>query len=147
MGSSIDPASLRQFAPALRAGSVLHLYDPVAGKPKYHVVIVVSAERSLGFIINSRPSPFIQRQPELLRRQVPMLLQEHPFMRHDSVIACHDTVKLPTRDVLIEGLLHGVVDHLGRIHQTLFGQIAAAAAGSALIAERDSALIVQSFGR
>jgi len=124
---------------------VLHLHQPLAGKQKFHVLIAAAPERSLGFIINSRPSPFIQRRPELLCRQVAMLSAVHPFMQHDSVIACHEAVRLPPRDELIDRLIEGSAEHIGHVHQTLFGLIAQAAAGSSTIAERDATLIVRAF--
>src|SRR6185437_2009190 len=123
-----DPSRLRQFAGALRAGSILHMYQPVACKNKFHVLIASMDDRSLGFIINSRPSPMIQRQPDLLRRQVLMPKSAHPFMAHDSFIACHDTVLLPTRDELIQGLVDRTVDHVGYVATSLHGPIATAAA-------------------
>jgi hypothetical protein len=147
MGPRSDPATFRQFAAALRPGSILHLYQAIVGKPKFHVLIAASAERSLGFVINTRPSPFIQRRPELMRRQVPMPLATHPFMHHDSFIACDDTVKLPTRDELIAGLCDRNINQVGNVHQTLFGSIALAAAGSATIAGRDADLISGAFAR
>jgi hypothetical protein len=146
MGRRCDPSELRQFAAALRPGAVLHLYSHLAGKPKYHALISAADERSLAFIINTRPSQLIERQPDLLRRQVLMQLSAHPFMGHDSYIACHDTVALPTRSELIDGLLQRAIDHVGRLDAGVYAHIAAAAQRSALIAERDSALITAAFG-
>jgi hypothetical protein len=142
----LDPSTLRQFAPALRSGAVLHLFQPIAGKAKYHVLIASADERSLGFIINSRPSPFIMRNLDLQRRQVLMGHATHPFMHHDSFIACHDTVSLPPRERLVDGMLKGQVDHVGAVARELHAQIAAAARGSPLIATREAALIVAAFG-
>jgi hypothetical protein len=147
MGSRPDPALLRQFAAALRPGAVLHLYQPLTGKHKFHAVITVAHDRSLGFIINSQPSPFIKSRPDLLRRQVAMLLTAHPFMKRDSVIACHDTVKMPTLDELIDRLIDRSAEHVGYVDRSLFGSIALAAAGSPTIAARDADLIARAFNR
>jgi hypothetical protein len=142
-----DPSELRQFAAALRPGAVLHLYQSVAGKDKFHVLVAASDHRSIGFLVNTRPSQFVARQPELMHRQVPMPQKAHRFMHHDSFIACHDIVALPTRGDLIDGLLNRGIDHVGHIDMALYRQMANAAAGSALIAQRDAELIVSAFGR
>jgi hypothetical protein len=142
-----DPAALRAHALTLRAGAVLRRYDHVAEKTKRLVLIAASAERSLAFFINTQPSPFICAQPELLRRQVQMPRSLHPFMQHDSHIACHDTVSIGTIGQLAAGLCDGSVERLGTVHESLHELIGIAAAGSKLIAQRDHELIVQAFPR
>src|ERR1017187_9394914 len=121
MAPKPDPAALRQHAATLRAGVVLRLYQPIADKPKRHVLIAVSADRSLAFLINTTPSLFIQRQPDFLHRQVLMRQSDHPFMRHDSYIACHDTVRLAPINELAAGLCDGSVERLGYVQASLFG--------------------------
>ena len=146
MGLRIDPATARQFAMALRPGAVLHLLQPLTGKHKFHVLIAATEQRSIAFLINSRPSPFIQNRPELLHRQVPLLIAAHPFMKHDSVIACHDSLKLPARDELIAGLCDRSINQVGHVHQSLFALMASATVGSPLISVRDAELIATAFG-
>jgi hypothetical protein len=140
-----DPAELRAHALTLRAGVVLRRYDHVAEKTKRLVLILANAERSLAFFINSQPSAFIRAQPELLRRQVPMPQSMHPFMHHDSHIACHDTVNVGTFAQLVAGLCDGSVERLGTVHASLHELIGIAAARSKLIAQRDQDLIAQAF--
>lgn len=141
MTRRMDPATLRQYAGTLRAGLVLSLYQPIAQKTKYHVLIAASVDRSLAFIINSSPSPFIQRQPDLLRRQVVMTKADHPFMRHDSYIACHDTVRLDPMDTLASGIGNGTIKRLGFIQDAVWELICVASEGSRLISPRDQKLI------
>jgi hypothetical protein len=141
----MDPAALRQYAGTLRAGVVLRMHQPIAEKIKRHVLIAASGDRSLAFIINSNPSPFLQRQPYLLRRQVLMSKAEHPFMQHDSYIACHDTVRLDPIDALAAGLVGGSVRRLGFIRDDLWESICVASAGSRLISPRDQKLIAAVF--
>jgi hypothetical protein len=140
-----DPAALRAHALTLRAGVVLRRYDHVAEKTKRLVLIVANVERSLAFFINTQPSSFIRAQPELLRRQVLMPQSLHPFMHHDSYIACHDTVSVGTFAQLVAGLCDGSVERLGNIHGSLHELIGIAAAGSKLIAQRDHEQIEQAF--
>jgi hypothetical protein len=147
MGRRPDPSTLRQFAAALRPGAVLHLYQHVASKNKFHVLISATDERSIAFIINSRPSAYIQKRPDLMNRQISMPHSSHRFMAHDSYIACHDTFLLPSREEIVDGLLNRSVDHVGHVELSLYPQIAAGAADSALIAPRDADLIVAAFGQ
>jgi hypothetical protein len=142
-----DQAALRQQMMSLRAGVVLHLYQPLAGKEKFHVLIAALGDRSLGFLINSRPSPFIERQADRLRRQLLMSKDLHPFLQHDSYVACDDTVKLPCARDLAEGLCVDRIQRVGIIHVSLHGPIRAAAEGSRLIATRDAELIARAFPR
>lgn len=140
-----DPAQLRQLALQLRPGTVLRLYQPVAEKVKLHLLIAAAAERSLAFIINTQPSPFIMAREELRRRQVLMLQVKHPFMHHDSYIACHDTVRLPPVPELARLLWAREAQILGTVDLGLYPQITAAAADSVLIADRDMPLIKAAF--
>jgi hypothetical protein len=142
-----DQAALRQHMTSLVAGAVLHLYQPLAGKQKFHVLIAALGDRSLGFLINSRPSPFIERQPDRLRRHLLMPKALHMFMEHDSYIACDDPVNLPCARDLAEGLCMNRIQRVGIIHASLHGSIRAAAEGSQLIATRDAELIARAFSR
>jgi hypothetical protein len=142
-----DPAALRAHALTLRAGVVLRRYDPVAEKTKRLVLIVATPERSLAFFINTQPSQFIRAQPDLLRRQVLMPQSLHPFMQHDSYIACHDTVSIGTIGQLAAGLSDRSVQRLGTVHESLHEMIGIATAGSKLIAQRDHELIERAFPR
>jgi hypothetical protein len=142
-----DPAMLRQFAAPLLPGAVIHCFQPIANKLKFHVLISAKDERSIGFLINTQPSPFIQRRPERMQRHVPLLLQHHPFMDHDSFVACDETVKLPGRAELLDRLCNREIEYSGSTARDLFGPIALAAAGSPLISSRDAALIAAAFTR
>jgi hypothetical protein len=142
-----DQAALRQHMMSLRAGAVLHLYQPLAGKEKFHVLIAALGDRSLGFLINTRPSPFIERQADRLRRHLLMPKALHGFLEHDSYIACDDTVKLPCARDLAEGLCTDRIQRVGIVHASLHSQIRVAAEGSDTIATRDAELIARAFSR
>jgi hypothetical protein len=143
--SRIDPAQLRQIISQLKPGVVLRMYQPVAEKFKRHILIATAADRSIGFMINTTPGPFIAARPELLKRQVSMPLADHGFMHHDSSIACHDTVRLPAARDLAVGVWAQEIEILGILSPGVVRQIANAAKGSPLIADRDLELIVASF--
>ena len=71
----------------------------------------------------------------------------HPFMDYDSVIACHDAVRLPpVRDIALS-IANGQTELLGYLDRALFAGVASAAHGSTLISERDAGLIATSFAR
>lgn len=145
MSARIDPAELRQVALRLKPGVILRMYQPIAEKVKRHILIAAAADRSLAFIINTRPSPFVAARPEWMMRQLIMPRAEHMFMQHDSYIACHDTVGLPAAAELARLVCTGEGEILGTLSQKLMGSIVSAAAGSSLIADRDMRLIVAGF--
>lgn len=140
-----DPAQSRQLLTQLRPGCVLRMYQPLAEKVKRHVLIAAMADRSIAFLINTRPSILIERRQEFLRRQLLMPLNEHPFMSHDSYIACHDTVRLPAAKELVEQLHARRIEILGYISRGVVAKIASMSAGSPVIAERDLQLIATNF--
>ena len=140
-----DPAQLRQFVAQLRPGTVLRLYQPIAEKVKRHVLIASGPDRSLAFIINTQPSPFIRAREELRQRQVLMRVADHPFMQHDSFIACHDTVRLPAAPELARLLYEREAQVLGALSTSLYALITRAVTGSSLIAERDMKVIMAAF--
>jgi hypothetical protein len=74
-----------------------------------------------------------------------MTKELHPFLHHDSYIACDDTVKLPPSSELVEGLCNGGIKLTGTIHASVHQVIGMAADGSKLIAPRDSELIARAF--
>lgn len=142
-----DPAQLRQFMAQLRPGAVVRLYQPVAEKVKRHVLISAAADRTVAFIINTQPSPFIIAREEFKRRQVLMLKADHSFMDHNSYIACHDTVRLQAAPELARLVWAGDAQILGTLHESLYEAITEAADKSPLIADRDMQLIVAGFSR
>jgi hypothetical protein len=145
MTRGTDPAELRHQAAKLRAGVVLRLYQPIAEKIKLHVLIAASADRSLGFIINTRPSPFVASNADFMRRQVPLTKADHRFLHHDSFIACHDTVRLDPTNVLAKGLCDGTATLLGYIERDVCELICEAVEGSKLISQRDQKTVASVF--
>ena len=145
MPRGMDPAVVRQYAASLSAGVVLRCEQPVAEKIKRHVLIAATAQRSIAFLINSNISQFLRGKPELLRRQVLMTQAEHPFMQHDSFIACHDTVRLDTIDQLAAGMQRKTIQRLGYVDLAVCELILKASQGSPLIAPRDQELISSVF--
>lgn len=148
-----DPAALRQVAAQLKAGAVLKLYSPIAENYKRQVLIYAGGDRSLAFLINTRLAPLIVNDPDRSCRHIMMSKALHPFMAHDSYIACDDTIGIAcgpggvtgTVQHLIEAILIDQVKILGMLHSSLFPNVMAAASGSRLIADRDAAIIMTAF--
>lgn len=143
---SIDPAALRQRVAQLSPGVVLRLYNDRAHKHKWHILICALQDRSLVFLINTRPAPFIQRQPDRLARHIEISKAEHPFLDYDCTVACDDVVAIEGVRELAHGMVNGRVEVLGRITPNLCEAIVNASAGSQLIAPRDVQLIASSLG-
>src|ERR1700674_2821178 len=148
-----DPAALRQVAAQLQVGVVLNLYLPIAGKDKIHILIHADNNRSLAFIINSRPAPFILRDPNRASRHILMPKTLHPYLDYDSHIACDEAVgiacgpsnRIGTVQELIAAIIAKKVKVIGSLDRSMFPQVVAAANGSRLIAARDAAIIVNAF--
>jgi len=68
-------------------GDILHFYNHVACKPKYHLLACLDPEPIL-LIINSEPSPFAQKNPKLLACHLEIKTADHSFLHHDSVVSC-----------------------------------------------------------
>lgn len=66
--------------------------------PKY-VVIVCNDAFPMGFLINSRITPFIAKSPDLLAGQVTILVAEHPFLQWDSHVDCNDLYPFDEKDL------------------------------------------------
>jgi len=148
-----DPAALRQIAAQLQAGVVLNLYSPVAGKDKFHILIHAGSERSLAFIINTRPAPFVLKDPDRASRHIVIPKALHAFLDYDSHIACDEALGIacgPGRSIgTMQHVINAVVTNeakiIGSLDRSMFAAVAAAAAGSRLIAPRDAVLIAAAF--
>jgi len=60
------------------------LPDP---KDKYVIATHIDGD-TLGFLINSQITPWVQRRPHLLVCEAPILAQQHSILRHDSIVDC-----------------------------------------------------------
>ena len=72
-------------------------------KDKY-VAIVCFNPNPYGFLINSKITPFIQKNPDLLSSQVSITAERYGFLKHDSYINCSQIFSFKS------GELHDVQD-------------------------------------
>lgn len=85
----------------LTAGRVILLYcDFTKPKPKDKFLVLVSIEpEPLFFVVNSEVSEFIRKREWLIRCQVEIGHEEHPFLKHHSFIDCTEVQKIALSDV------------------------------------------------
>lgn len=102
LGDAFTPDERRKSVlRRLRPGTVVRLLVsfPEGAKPKFLVVVRID-EQCCTLIVNSRVHPFIESNPELNVCQVRVDAARHAFLRHDSHIACHKVLRLPTAAVV-----------------------------------------------
>lgn len=103
----------------------LEVKFPEKSKPKFLVLVAEDDPEYWTFIINSEINQFVQGKQHLLQCQVKINAAEHPFLQHDSHLACHQIVKLRHEDV-IQALMHDTSGLKGHITPAVRDQIIAA---------------------
>lgn len=94
-------------------------------KPKFLVLVGDRDPDYLMFIVNSRMHPFVASRPHLAQCQVTIDAANHPFLDHDSQVACNEVLALKRTDVLRE--LAGDVSCIkGQVSQPVRDQILSA---------------------
>ncbi len=127
LGSAFSDAERRKAAARrLSPGAVVRIdvRFPEGPRSKYLVVASVDDEcRTL--IVNSRIHPLVERNEDLAVCQVRIDQARHDFLSHDSFLACHQVLRLPTSAVLGE-LVDDMGRLKGRVHPEIIGQVIAA---------------------
>ena|SRR5438105_1806114 len=98
---------------------------PQGTKPKF-LVFAGSNGDALFFIVSSKTNEYVARRPELNKCQVTIDARDHPFLDHDSKVACHEVWRFKREDVLDE-LCKDVQQHKGAVSRHVRDQIVAAA--------------------
>jgi hypothetical protein len=114
----------------LAPGAVLYLdvVFPEDGnrKEKFLVLVAVDdADSIITLVINSETNSFIENKQELNRCQVVIDVASHEFLKYDSKIACHQTLKFP-RDQVVSALMDQMNRYKGEISEDVRDQILAA---------------------
>lgn len=82
----------------IRPGTILH--GPMSGVDhgKFYVISGVAGDTLFvcSVIINSEIHPFIQKRPNLLKRQIPISNTDYPFLAYPSYINCAQPLKIET---------------------------------------------------
>lgn len=121
-----DDERRKSVARQLQPGTVIYLEIafPQGARSKYLVVARVDDE-CCAFIVNSQIHPFVQAHPTLSVCQVRIDAARHAFLDHDSYIACHEVLRLPTAGVISE-LVTDLSRIKGRLHTEVLVEVVAA---------------------
>jgi hypothetical protein len=121
-----DGERRKSVARQLRAGTVIYLdvVFPQGQRSKFLVIAQVDRE-CCTFIVNTQVRRFIEERPLLAVCQVRMDVARHTFLRHDSHIACHEVLRLPTEKVIAE-LSADMSRIKGRLHEEVLTEVVAA---------------------
>lgn len=116
----------RSVARQLLPGTVIYLEVafPEGPRSKYLVVAHVDDE-CCTFIVNSQIRRFIETHPTLSVCQVQIDAARHAFLKHDSFIACHEVLRLPTVGVITE-LIADMSRIKGSLHENVRTEVIAA---------------------
>jgi hypothetical protein len=141
-----DDERRKSVARRLRPGAVIYLdvVFPQETKPKYLVVAHVDDECTT-FVVNSHVRPFIESHPTLAVCQVKIDSARHPFLRHDSHIACHEVLRLPTARVVSE-IVADMSRIKGQVHGEVLSQIIAAVKRAPTLSPAEQTQIVDALG-
>ena len=105
----------------LRPGAVIYL-DVAFPQGKRSKLLVVAHvdDQCCTLIVNSEVRAFIENHPALSVCQVRIDAVRHAFLQHDSHIACHEVLRLPTQAVVNE-----LMADMGRIKGDLHAEVRA----------------------
>lgn len=127
-GAHLPPQLLRPRIEAqLKPGCVIRLemHFSQKSKRKYLVLVADDDPEYLAFVVNTDINQFILDRPALLQCQVTIYAASHPFLDHDSNVACHEVVPLKREDV-IRALMDDPLEVKGEISDDVRAQILAA---------------------
>lgn len=117
---------------------------PQVTKPKFLVLVGEKDPDLLTFIVNSEINPFIANKPALAQCQVSIDQASHPFLSHDSHLACHDVLVLSKADVL-KALTADISAIKGEISQGVRDQVVAAVKFAKTLDPTTKQLIIESL--
>lgn len=118
IGRSLPPGQARRLAEKrLTPGTVvlLQVTFPQTRETKEKFLVYAGSDGDhCYFVVNSKIHRLIEKNPDLLRCQVVIDAANHPFLKHDSHVACHQVHRIPAEDVYA-----ALCDDLGRIKGTI----------------------------
>lgn len=147
LGDHFPRANIEQFvAKRLQPGCVIRIEVefPQKTKPKFLLLVDDGDPEYLTFVINSSTHPFIEGNDNLRQCQVEIDAASHPFLTHDSKIACHETLALKRSDVFKE--LCGDVDKIkGNISSDVKDEVIAAVKFAKTLSKAEKEAILNSL--
>lgn len=146
LGDAFSPDERRRSVfRRLRPGTVVRLVVAFPEGPRTKFLVVVHVdEQCCTLIVNSRVNPFIASHPELNVCQVRVDAARHSFLRHDSHIACHDVLRLPTAAV-VRDLVADEQLFVGRLQREIVVEVIAAIKRAPTLSPADQAAFARSL--
>lgn len=105
LSDGLPPEERRRYiASQLVPGCVVRLTVkfPEKTKPKFLVLLAEDDPEYWTFILNTDISRFIEKRQHLLQCQVKIDAAGHPFLDHDSHVACDKVLHLRREEVILE---------------------------------------------
>lgn len=142
-----DDERRKSVARQLQPGAVIYLevVFPQGRRSKFLVVAHVDDE-CCTFIVNTQIHPFIDKHPALAVCQVKIDAARHEYLRHDSYIACHEPLRLPTGKVLNE-LAADLSRLKGRLHDDVLTEVIAAVKRAPTVSPAEQTRIADALTR
>lgn len=143
LAGAFDPAMRRaSMERQLVPGCVVYLEVafPQVTKPKF-LVYVGSDGDELLFVINSEVSALVHRDADALRCQVRIDQASHPFLRHDSHVACQEVLRFSRGDIVDE-LVKDTTRLKGEVSGDVREQIVAAVKAATMLDVRVQRVIL-----
>lgn len=148
LGNAFPPGQLRSYVEKqLVPGTVLRINFKFPDRIKLKFVLLIAEEDPdcWTFIINSEINPFIQNRPHLLRCQVAIDAASHPFLDHDSHLACHELKRMRREDVIRE-LVGDLGCIKGPISDDVKAQVISAAKFAKTLSESEKNMVIAALG-
>lgn len=124
------------IAVQITEGDVFYLKCTLCNPPKMKYFVVAQATPLRMFIVNSVLNPFVQRNPDHLAAMALMRLAQHPWMHHDSYIACDHLSHEYNHDGLVATLADQPSIRCGHLHADAKELIKDALRGNVLLARK-----------
>jgi len=149
LSSDSEKENLALVRQKLKAGFVIwHFCDFTTPKPKWKLLLLVGKEDQeyLFFVINTKPSKFIQDSPELARCQVIIDLRFHTFLdlKHESRIDCLEPVRRNVSEIE-NSLVKKPARILGQLNRAHVRRVLAAVEASPRINGFDKPIVVDTL--
>ena len=148
LGDAFSPEERRKSVlRRLQPGVVIYLdvVFPEGTRSKYLAIAHVD-DQCCTLVVNSEVHPFIERRPELAVCQVRIDAERPPFLQHDSHIACHQVLRLPTQAV-IRDLMVDTNRIKGELHEEVRIEVIAAIKRAPTLSAAEQTLFAQALER
>jgi hypothetical protein len=121
------------------------VFYPFEFGPHFAVIADCGMVFYRAFIIKSKPTPFQERRPELMKQLVKVDLKSHPFLERDSVINCEALTPIRVFAVR-QHLREKPRDTRGMISAEVRAEILRVVANSSTLNDEEKVAVKRSLG-